>query len=157
MPTERFRQRCRTLLPDASVLTHGTSSRRLELALASHTVRPSLTGHPLISFTTDPQVAIYFAHLATTCDREEYGDAVPILLTMRLGDLRRVGVWLTHFSDTVWGDTGNCDWENEIACWNPIDLRAVPFDVTPFVLWTEESIIALRQRLCRLGADDANE
>jgi hypothetical protein len=97
------------------VLYHGTSTARLKRILRDGRLRASRTDDPKVSLTTERSFAEYWACLAVFGDRRD-----------RPGEdsngegLLELNYDLSGFSDPVWGE-GECDWENEIACWDNIE------------------------------------
>ena len=104
------------------VLHHGTSTRRLRGILKEDLLRTSKTGDAKIALTTERSVAEYFACNAVFGDRHDHPDeeSSPVMLVLDGEGLLALNYDLTGFSDPVWGE-GECDWENEIACWDDID------------------------------------
>jgi hypothetical protein len=119
--------------PSRWILYHGTSTYRLKAIQRDNRLRVSPTGDPKIALTTERSVAEYFACNAVIGDHRNHpeGESHPVLLVMD-GELLLVLQYeLDGVSDPVWGD-GECDWENEIACWADIDpLDDFLIEVTP--------------------------
>ncbi len=121
------------------VLYHGTSTLRLKRILAENRLRTSPTGDPKIALTTELSVAQYFA-----CNKV-FGDSLghqgaesePVILTIDGEGLLALHYELESFFDPVWGD-GQCDWENEISCWediDPLDEVLVAIEPVPEDRW----------------------
>ena len=79
-------------------------------------------GDPKIALTPARSVADYFACNAVNGDRHDHpdGESDPVVLTIDGEHLQALLYQVDSYSDPVWGD-GECDWENEIACWDDID------------------------------------
>src|SRR5215472_12933048 len=105
------------------VLYHGTSTRRLKEILREKRLRASATGDRKVALTTEYSVAEYWASTAVVGDRHDYPDedSRPVLLALDGEGLLELRYELEGHSDPFWGD-GECDWENELACWSDIDL-----------------------------------
>jgi hypothetical protein len=101
------------------VLYHGTSSFRLRTILREGVLRRSPVGHKAVSLTPEHPVAEYFARNAAFGDIHDHPgeDSTGVVLQLRLARVLR----LRKFSDPVWGN-GECDWEQEIACWDDVAL-----------------------------------
>ena len=105
------------------ILYHGTSSMRLGQILSENRLRVSPTGPDRkIALTTELSAAEYFACNAVVGDRPDK-DSVPKVLVLDGRLLLALSYSVTGFSDPIYGE-GECDWENEIACWEDI----VPLD-----------------------------
>jgi hypothetical protein len=104
------------------VLYHGTSTARLQSILGDGGLRTSGTGNPKISLTTRRSVAEYWACHAVFGDRHDRPDedSSPVVLVLDGEGLLELNYNLGAFSDPIWG-VGECDWENEIACWDDIE------------------------------------
>jgi hypothetical protein len=104
------------------VLYHGTSTSRLNSILKEDRLRISNPGDPKISLTTERSVAEYWANLAVYGDRQDRSDRESNAVVLVLdGEKLLAGDYdLTEFRDDIWGE-GECDWENEIACWDDIE------------------------------------
>lgn len=114
-------------------LYHGTSTRRLKEIRRENCLRMSATGERKIALTTERSVADYFACNAV------FGDLLarpgeksePVLLILDGEALVADHYELEGYRDTIMGD-GECDWENEIACWSDIDdLTDVLLSIEP--------------------------
>jgi hypothetical protein len=115
------------------VLYHGTSTARLKRILEDGRLRTSGTDDPKISLTTERSVAEYWAYLAVFGDRRNHPgeDSSEVVLVIDGEGLLELNYDLSAFSDPIWGD-GECDWENEIACWDDIEpLEEVLMAVEP--------------------------
>jgi hypothetical protein len=115
------------------VLYHGTSTARLKRILEDGRLRTSGTDNPKISLTTERSVAEYWAYLAVFGDRRNRPgeDSSEVVLVIDGEGLLELNYDLSAFSDPIWGE-GECDWENEIACWNDIEpLEEVLMAVEP--------------------------
>ena len=115
------------------ILYHGTTSRRLRDILRENRLRLPQAGDQKISLTTERSVAEYFASNAVFGDHRSHPDeeSKPVLLLLDGAGLLALHYELESFSDPIWGD-GECDWENEIACWTDIDpLDEVLIDIEP--------------------------
>jgi hypothetical protein len=104
------------------VLYHGTSTARLKSILRDGRLRASGTGDPKISLTTERSVAEYWACHAVFGDRRDRPgeDSSEVVLVIDGEGLLELNYDLSAFSDPIWGD-GECDWENEIECWDDIE------------------------------------
>ena len=104
------------------VLYHGTSTYRLKEILRENRLLLPPAGDQKISLTTERSVAEYFACNAVFGDHQGHPDeeSKPVLLVLDGAGLLALQYELERFSDPIWGD-GECDWENEIACWTDID------------------------------------
>jgi hypothetical protein len=108
--------------PVNGILFHGTSLHRWQSIRMEGCLRLPTVGDRKISLTPDRNVAGYWAEQSSLCDLQEgRGDGVGVVLVLYLVSLDASGHWLTGFRDAVWGD-GECDWEQEIACWSSIDV-----------------------------------
>jgi hypothetical protein len=115
------------------LLHHGTSTARLKSILKEDRLRISNPGDPKVSLTTVRSVAEYWACFAVFGDRHNRADekSSGVILVLDGEKLLARGYDLTEFRDDIWGE-GECDWENEIACWNDIDrLNDVLIAVEP--------------------------
>src|SRR5215467_9126924 len=103
------------------VLYHGTSTLRLKRILEDGRLRRATVGDQKIALTTERSVAEYFACNAVFADRHDHPDeeSSPVLLVLDGEGLVVLNYNLIPFSDPIWGD-GECDWENEIECWDDI-------------------------------------
>jgi hypothetical protein len=129
------------------LLYHGTSTKRLKSIRKEDRLRVTGNWDPAVSLTTVRSVAEYWADCAVDGDRhdrppdEENSGVVLVLDGERL--LARK-YHLTEFRDDVWG-AGECDWENEIACWDHIEpFRDFLITVEPVTDRTELSRAALK-------------
>src|SRR5260370_952236 len=104
------------------LLYHGTSTQRLEPILRENCLRISPTGDAKIALTTEPSVAAYFACNAVNGDRHDHREeeSKPVILTIDGEGLLALHYELIGHSDPVWGG-GECDWENEVSCWDDIE------------------------------------
>ncbi len=104
------------------VLYHGTSTARLKRILEDGRLRTSGTDNPKISLTTERSVAEYWAYLAVFGDRRNRPgeDSSEVVLVIDGEGLLEFNYDLSAFSDPIWGDK-ECDWENEIECWDDIE------------------------------------
>jgi hypothetical protein len=104
------------------VLYHGTSTARLKSILKEGRLHVSNPGDPKISLTTERSVAEYWACLAVFGDRHDHLDeeSSGVVLMLDGERLLALNYHLTEFRDDIWGE-GECDWENEIACWDDIE------------------------------------
>jgi hypothetical protein len=105
-------------------LYHGTSTHRLQGILRENCLRVSETGDDhKVALTPDRSVAEYFAHVAVLGDRDLHRipeeKTRPVVLELDGDGLIEENYDLQHHSDPVWGE-GECDWEQEIACWGDI-------------------------------------
>jgi RNA:NAD 2'-phosphotransferase (TPT1/KptA family) len=115
------------------VLYHGTSSARLKRILEQDRLRRATVGDQKIALTTDRSVAEYSACNAVFADRHDRPseDSSAVVLMLDAKGLLVLNYELVQFSDPVWGD-GECDWENEIECWDDIEpLKEVLIAVEP--------------------------
>lgn len=114
------------------VLYHGTSTARLKNILKENRLRTSKPGDPKIALTTERSVAEYWACHSVLTDRHDHPDeeSSGIILVLDGERLLAHNYDLTEFRDEIWGE-GECDWENEIACWANIE----PF--SEFLMATE--------------------
>jgi hypothetical protein len=101
------------------VLYHGTSTARLKRILEDGRLRTSGTDNPKISLTTERPVAEYWACHAVFGDRRDRPgeDSSEVVLVIDGEGLLELNYDLSAFSDPISGE-GECDWENEIACWD---------------------------------------
>jgi hypothetical protein len=77
--------------------------------------------------------ALYFACNAVFADRHDHpdDDCSAVILVLDGEGLLAFNYNLVEFSDPVWGE-GECDWENEIECWDDIEpLEEVLIAVEP--------------------------
>lgn len=104
------------------VLYHGTSTARLNSILKEDRLRISDPGDPKVSLTTERSVAEYWACHAVLGDRHDRADeeSSGVVLVLDGEKLLAREYDLKEFSDDLWGE-GECDWENEIACWDDIE------------------------------------
>jgi hypothetical protein len=104
------------------VLYHGTSTARLKRILEDGRLRRATIGDQKIALTTERCVAEYFACNAVFTDKHDHPDeeSGPVVLVLDGEGLLALNYNLVPFSDPVWGD-GECDWENEIECWDDIE------------------------------------
>jgi hypothetical protein len=115
------------------VLYHGTSTARLKHILEDGRLRTSGTDNPKISLTTERSVAEYWACHAVFGDRHDRPDedSREVVLVLDGEGLLELNYDLSAFSDLIWAE-GECDWENEIACWDDIEpLEEVLMAVEP--------------------------
>ena len=115
------------------VLYHGTSTARLKRILEDGRLRKATVGDQKIALTTERSVAEYFACNAVSADNHDHPDAEssPVVLVLDGAGLLVLNYKLVPFSDPIWGD-GECDWENEIECWDDIEpLEEVLMAVEP--------------------------
>lgn len=99
------------------ILYHGTSETRFSSIMIEGVVRCAPYGIRCVSLSPNIEVAKYFAQLAADTD-----DCDPIILRVARVRLESAGYDLDEISDDVWGD-GECDWEEEVACWNDIPVE----------------------------------
>jgi hypothetical protein len=104
------------------VLYHGTSTARLKHILEDGRLRRASIGDQKIALTTERSVAEYFACNAVFGDKRNYPgeESSPVVLVLDGAGLLALNYDLVPFSDPYWGD-GECDWENEIECWDDIE------------------------------------
>ena len=117
------------------VLYHGTSTARLNRILEEDRLRRAAIGDQKIALTTERCVAEYFACNAVFADRHDHPEeeSGPVVLVLDGEGLLALNYNVVPFSDPVWGD-GECDWENEIECWDDIEpLQEVLLAVEPVV------------------------
>jgi hypothetical protein len=115
------------------VLYHGTSTTRLKRIIEDGRLRRATRGDQKIPLTTQRSVAEYFACNAVFADKHDHPDknASGVILMLDGEGLLALNYDLVQFSDPVWGE-GECDWENEIECWNDIEpLEEVLIAVEP--------------------------
>jgi hypothetical protein len=115
------------------VLYHGTSTARLKRILADGRLRRATIGDQKIALTTERSVAEYFACNAVFADKHDHPneESRPVVLVLDGEGLLALNYNLVPFSDPYWGD-GECDWENEIECWDDIEpLEEVLMAVDP--------------------------
>lgn len=103
------------------VLYHGTSTARLKQILAEDRLRKATIGDQKIALTTERSVAEYFACNAVFADKHDRPDeeSSAVVLVLDGEGLLADNYNLVPFSDLYWGE-GECDWENEIECWDDI-------------------------------------
>ena len=118
--------------PSRWILYHGTSTARLRRILADGILRISPTGDRKVSLTTERSVAEYFACNAVFGDERNYRgeESKPVVLALDGEGLLELNYDLTPFNDPVYGE-GECEWENEIACWADIELDEILIGVEP--------------------------
>jgi hypothetical protein len=90
-------------------------------------------GDQKIALTTQRSVAEYFACNAVFADKHDRPDedSSGVILVLDGEGLLALKYDLVPFSDPVWGE-GECDWENEIECWDDIEpVEEVLIAVTP--------------------------
>ena len=110
------------------ILYHGTSSYRLTQILNDNRLNLAQSGAPKLSLTPERSVAEYFACNAVSGDRRDHPreESEPVLLALDGEGLMALMYALED--DTDEGE--EYEWENEIACWDPIDpLDEVLIDV----------------------------
>lgn len=110
------------------ILYHGTSSYRQTQILRDNRLNLAQSGDPKLSLTPERSVAEYFACNAVSGDLYDHPREAsePVLLVLDGEGL----VALMYALEDYTGDGEECDWENEIACWQPIDpLDEVLIDV----------------------------
>ena len=115
------------------MLYHGTSTARLKRILEDGRLRKATVGDQKIALTTERSVAEYFACNAVFADKHDHPDAEssPVVLVLDGAGLLVLNYKLVPFSDPIWGD-GECEWENEIECWDDIEpLEEVLMAVEP--------------------------
>jgi hypothetical protein len=115
------------------VLYHGTSTARLKRILQDGRLRRPTIGDQKIALTTERSVAEYFAFNAVFGDKRNYPgeESSPVVLVLDGEGLLALNYNLVPFSDPYWGE-GECDWENEIECWDDIEpLEEVLMAVEP--------------------------
>jgi hypothetical protein len=85
-------------------------------------LRRSTFGDQKIALTTEQSVAEYFACNAVFGDKRNHSGegSSPVVLVVD-GEGCALNYNLVPFTDPYWGD-GKCDWENEIECWDDIEL-----------------------------------
>ena len=107
-------------------LYHGTSTIRLQSILNESRLRRAGSGDEKISLTTERSVAEYFACNAAHADRDKRNrvqggeNSTGVVLILDGEGRLALNYNLNPFSDAVWGE-GECDWENEIECWDDIE------------------------------------
>jgi hypothetical protein len=109
------------------VLYYGTSSPRLKEINRDGCLRTSVQGDPKISLTTERCVAEYWACHAVFADHHDHPreESSPVDLVLNGERLLTDDYDLEECSDQIiLPDEGECDWENEIACWEDIDRTA---------------------------------
>jgi hypothetical protein len=112
-------------LKPGDALFHGMSTPRWQSIQQDGFLRLPTVGDPKISLTPDRSVAEYWAELASISDKKEgRGDGPGVILVLSHSALETSGHWLTEFSDDVYGE-GECDWEQEVACWSDIEIAQV--------------------------------
>lgn len=99
------------------MLYHGTSAKRFERMQEDGFIKVAPIGVECVSTSRKREVAQYFAELAADCDQSSV-----IILELDPAALVAAGLELDEFSDPVWGE-GECEWEEEIACWQDIPLH----------------------------------
>jgi hypothetical protein len=115
------------------VLYHGTSTARLKHILEDGRLRRASIGDQKIALSPERSVAEYFACNAVFADKHDHPDeeSSPVVLALDGEGLLADNYNLVPFSDPCWGD-GECDWENEIECWDDIEpLEEVLMAVEP--------------------------
>jgi hypothetical protein len=103
------------------LLYHGTSTRRLQQIRQENVLRVSATGEPKVALTPARSVAAFWASSAVSGDiLDRTGrETRPVILVIDGEALGWLGYSIQGYSDAVWG-VGECDWENEFACWDDI-------------------------------------
>jgi len=84
-------------------------------------LRTSSPANPKIALTTERSVAQYWACVSVFSDSRDHSgeESAAVVLVLDGARLLTHNYDLTEFSDDFWGE-GECDWENEIACWDDI-------------------------------------
>jgi hypothetical protein len=131
------------------VLYHGTSTARLKRILEDGRLRrPTFKKKKIaIALTTERSVAEYFACNAVFGDKHDHPDeeSGPVVLVLDGEGLLALNYNLVPFSDPYWGD-GECDWENEIECWDDIEpLEEVLLAIEPVPLEQYQVFIERRR------------
>jgi len=117
------------------VLYHGTTTYRLRSILADDQLRRAAVGDQKIALTTERSVAEYFACNAVSADKHDHREeeSSPVVLVLDGEGLLALNYNLVPFSDPIWGE-GECDWENEIECWDdikPLDEVLIAVEPVP--------------------------
>jgi hypothetical protein len=104
------------------LLYHGTSTKCLKSIRKEDRLRVTGYWDPAVSLTTVRSVAEYWADNAVFGDRYNRPNVKSSGVVLVLDGERLLArkYHLTEFRDDVWGE-GECDWENEIACWDDIE------------------------------------
>jgi hypothetical protein len=98
-----------------------TTTLRLKSILEENRLRRAPMGVKAVSLTVSKKVAEYFACNSLFGDRHDRPalESAPVVLVLN-GELMLAEEYeLEYESDDCWGE-GECDWENEIACWDDI-------------------------------------
>jgi hypothetical protein len=103
------------------VLYHGTSTARLKHILVEDRLRRATIGDQKIPLTKR-SVAEYFGCNAVFGDKHDHPEeeSTGVVLVLDGEELLALNYDLAEFRDPFWGD-GECDWENEIECWDDIE------------------------------------
>jgi hypothetical protein len=115
------------------ILYHGTSTARLRHILEEDCLRKANAGDQKVALTTEKSVAEYFACNAVFGDKHDRPneESTGVVLVLDGEGLYALNYNLVPFSDPYWGE-GECDWENEIECWDDIEpLEEVLMAVEP--------------------------
>jgi hypothetical protein len=118
------------------ILYHGTTTLRLKQIRQENALRVSCTGDPKVALTPDRSVAEYFSFIAVAGDQHDRPGEItrPVILVLD-GEALALRHTMEAYSDNFWGK-GECDWENEIACWDDVEplhevlirIEEVPLD-----------------------------
>lgn len=127
-------------------LYHGTSSELWKAIKKEGLLKRAPTGDQCVSLTSDYKVARYFAEMS--CKGDTGGS--PIILKVNVEGLNA-----QPFSSGVWGE-GECNWEEEIACWDDIPLsrvellpaaKAVRYDAIAYRIERDGVLVAMALQL----------
>jgi hypothetical protein len=141
------------------VLYHGTSTARLACILKDGGLRKPTWGDQKLSLTTERSVAEYFACNAVFGDKHDPGrgaarneESNPVVLVVDGEGLLELNYDLSAFNDQ-----GECDCENEIACWDDIEpLDEVLMAVEPVPVPPERYRVLIERGIEACIAMDAD-
>jgi RNA:NAD 2'-phosphotransferase (TPT1/KptA family) len=92
-------------------LWHGTSAHRLDAIRRQGRIEPARIGHRIVSTSEDRSVAAYFAENSAKGSDDPVTEAV--ILEIDVDACEALGIRFESFSDPVWGEGHDCDWEKE--------------------------------------------
>lgn len=104
-------------------LWHGTSAHRLDAIRSDGRIEPARIGHRIVSTSEDRAVAAYFAVNSAQGSDDPVTDAV--ILEIDVEACGTLGIAFEAFSDPVWGEGHDCDWEREWCTQSAIPMSCV--------------------------------
>lgn len=104
------------------ILYHGTTERNFDQMTRDGFIKPAPQGDEHVSLSRSVSVALYFAEMAAAGSDMQSGSLM--ILAVDSDAMEARGLRHGEFSSEVWGD-GECDWEQEVACLDPIPMEIV--------------------------------